>query len=265
MDAAECFDSRRNMRHRLAICWYRVSGITMSHQPNLSSTAFLIADAARAAMLMALADGRARPAGDLAFAAGVTAQTASSHLAKLLDGGLLAVEKEGRHRYYRLADPRVAEVLEGLASIGANRPVRHRPLNRDAQKLRFARCCYDHLAGQIGVAVTQSLMARGYLEAGRERRLEVTPAGVTWFGSMGLDVATVKAGRHGIARQCLDWTERQHHLAGPLGVRFMALLCSKGWLRRLESSRAVQVTPGGWAGLRSELGLTPASIADDHG
>ncbi|MFD1559738.1 ArsR/SmtB family transcription factor [Paraburkholderia silviterrae] len=232
----------------------------MSNSPNLSSTAFLIADAARAAMLMALADGRARPAGELAFAAGVTAQTASSHLAKLLDGGLLAVEKEGRHRYYRLADPRVAEVLEGLAAISTGRSVRRKPLGGEAQKLRFARCCYDHLAGQIGVAVTQCLMERGYLAPGNERRLDVTSAGAAWFGSLGLDVATLKPGRHGIARQCLDWTERQHHLAGPLGVRFMTLLCARGWLRRTQSSRAVQVTPDGWAALKSELGLTPAAL-----
>ncbi|WP_322063129.1 helix-turn-helix domain-containing protein [Paraburkholderia sp. J63] len=232
----------------------------MSNPPNLSSTAFLIADAARAAMLMALADGRARPAGELAFAAGVTAQTASSHLAKLLDGGLLAVEKEGRHRYYRLANPRIAEVLEGLASISASRSVRRKPLGREAQMLRFARCCYDHLAGQIGVAVTQSLMARGYLAPGPERRLQVTPAGAAWFADLGLDVAALKPGRHGIARQCLDWTERQHHLAGPLGVAFMSLLCSRGWLRRSASSRAVQVTPDGWGALKRELGLTPASV-----
>ncbi|HKT95932.1 MAG TPA: helix-turn-helix domain-containing protein [Paraburkholderia sp.] len=232
----------------------------MSNQPNLSATAFLIADAARAAMLMALADGRARPAGELAFAAGVTAQTASSHLAKLLDGGFLSVEQEGRHRYYRLANPRIAQVLEGLASISANRSVRRKPLGREAQKLRFARCCYDHLAGQIGVAVTQSLVERGYLAPGAERRLEVTSAGAVWFAHLGLDVATLKPGRHGIARQCLDWTERQHHLAGPLGVRFLSLLCAKGWLRRTQSSRAVQVTPDGWAAFKRELGLTPASV-----
>jgi DNA-binding transcriptional ArsR family regulator len=231
-----------------------------NNQPNLSSTAFLIADAARAAMLMALADGRARPAGELAFAAGVTAQTASSHLSKLLDGGLLAVEKEGRHRYYRLASPHVAVVLEGLAAISVNRTVRRKPLGREAQKLRFARCCYDHLAGCVGVAVTQSLVGRGYLAVVADRRIEVTPSGSAWFGGMGLDVAALKPGRHGIARQCLDWTERQHHLAGPLGVQFMSLLCSKGWMRRTASSRIVQVTPEGWAGLKGQLGLSVESI-----
>lgn len=232
----------------------------MHAQPNLSATAFLIADAARAAMLMALADGRALPAGELAYAAGVTAQTASSHLAKLLDGGLIAVEKQGRHRYYRLADPHVAVALESLASIGVQRTVRRKPRGREAGQLRFARCCYDHLAGQVGVAITLHLVQRGLLASVTDKRFEVTPAGLAWFAGLGLDVSAVKAGRHGIARQCLDWSERQHHLAGPLGVRLLDLLCTKGWLRRVASSRAVQITPTGWVGLREHLGVTPESI-----
>ncbi|WGS52476.1 helix-turn-helix domain-containing protein [Paraburkholderia sp. D15] len=232
----------------------------MHAQPNLSATAFLIADAARAAMLMALVDGRALPAGELAYAAGVTAQTASSHLAKLLDGGLIAVEKQGRHRYYRLADPHVAVALESLASIGTQRAVRRKPLGREAGQLRFARCCYDHLAGQAGVAITQHLLERGLIAAAADKRFEVTPDGRAWFAGLGLDVGAVKAGRYGIARQCLDWSERQHHLAGPLGVVFLDLLCAKGWLRRAASSRAVQITPAGWVGLREHLGVTPESI-----
>ncbi|HKR44322.1 MAG TPA: helix-turn-helix domain-containing protein [Paraburkholderia sp.] len=234
--------------------------------PRVSATAFLIADPARAAMLMALADGRALPAGELAYAAGVTAQTASSHLAKLLDGGLLAVEKEGRHRYYRLADAQVATLLENLASVGARAPVRRKPLGREARDLRFARCCYDHLAGQVGVAITERLTDAGLITAQADKRFAVTPAGETWFGELGLDVAALKPGRHGIARQCLDWTERQHHLAGPLGVALLTLLCERGWMRRTRASRAVQVTPRGWVDLRERLGLTPellAAHADD--
>lgn len=232
----------------------------MSTQPNLSATAFLFADAARAAMLMALADGRALPAGELAHAAGVTAQTASSHLAKLLDGGLLAVEQQGRHRYYRLADAQVARALESLASIGARQTVRRRAPGREAQKLRVARCCYDHLAGQTGVAITQSLVRRGFLLPARDKAFELTSAGAAWFRGMGLDVEALRPGRHGIARQCLDWTERRHHLAGPLGVGLLDLLCSKGWLRRARDSRAVQITPEGWVGLREQLGLTSELI-----
>jgi DNA-binding transcriptional ArsR family regulator len=232
----------------------------MPAQPNLSATAFLIADAARAAILMALADGRALPAGELAHAAGVTAQTASSHLAKLLDGGLLSVEQQGRHRYYRLADPQVALALESLASIGARRPVRRKTLSRDARQLRLARCCYDHLAGQAGVAVTWGLLQKGFLLPAADKTFDVTPAGAAWFANMGLDVGALRPGRHGIARQCLDWTERRHHLAGPLGVGLLDLLCSKGWLRRARASREVQITPDGWAGLREQLGLTPELV-----
>jgi DNA-binding transcriptional ArsR family regulator len=233
----------------------------MGPQPNIASAAFLIADPARSAILMSLLDGRARPAGELAFAAGVTAQTASSHLGKLLTGGLLLVETEGRHRYYRLAGSHVAIAIENLASISPVGTVRRKPPSREAQSLQFARCCYDHLAGRISVAVTNVLQERGFLIAAADKQFEVTSAGVEWFGGMGLDVAILKRCRRGLARQCLDWTEREHHLAGPLGAQFMNLLCSKDWLRRSKSSRAIQITPQGWAGLKAQLDIDETSIA----
>lgn len=224
--------------------------------PNyVSSIAFLIADPARAAMLIALVDGRALPAGELAYAAGATAQTASFHLAKLLDGGLLTVEKEGRHRYYRLAGPNVALALEQLAAIRPIAPARHQPLNREAQSLQFARRCYDHLAGQLGVAVTEGLQEREFIVPTAEKQFAVTPTGRAWFGSMGVDVSGLKPTRRGLARQCLDWTERRHHLAGPLGVSFMAVLCSSGWLLCSKPSREIQVTPQGRIGLKEQLGI----------
>ncbi|MCJ2125507.1 ArsR/SmtB family transcription factor [Methylobacterium sp. J-077] len=229
----------------------------MNPHPSLATAAFLIADPARSVMLMLLLDGQARPAGELAFAAGVTAQTASSHLGKLLAGGLLAVETEGRHRYYRLAGPQVALALETLAAIGPAAPVRSKPLSREARELRFARCCYDHLAGRLGVAVTGALQARSYLLPAEGKRFAVPSAGVAWFAGLGLEVDRLKPGRHDLARQCLDWTEREHHLAGPLGVQLMSLFCAKGWLRRSGTTRAVQVTPPGWTGLKRELGLDP--------
>ena len=235
----------------------------MYAHPAVSSAAFLIADPTRAAMLMALADGRAQPAGELAYAAGVTAQTASSHLAKLLAGGLLSVETQGRHRYYRLAGSHVALVLENRASIASVLPggtVRRTPRSREARELQFARCCYDHLAGGLGVAVTQALQDRAFIVATADKQFEVTHDGMAWFSAMGLDVAAVKPTRRGLARQCLDWTERRHHLAGPLGVAFMTQLCAKGWLRRLKNSRAVQVTPKGWAGLKEELGVDKRTV-----
>jgi len=228
----------------------------MHGQPKIASAAFLIGDPTRAAMLMALYDAGALPAGELARAAGVSAQTASTHLAKLLAGGLLACETQGRHRYYRLADAQVAQALEHLAVLDSQPEIRRRSLNREAQGMRFARCCYDHLAGQLGVAVTQALQVRGYIVAQEQKRFEVSAAGAAWFATLGLDVAALKPTRHGVARQCLDWTERSHHLAGPLGVRFMSVLCAAGWLRRSTSSRVIQVTPKGWAGFRQELGIS---------
>ncbi|RFU48476.1 helix-turn-helix transcriptional regulator [Paraburkholderia sp. DHOC27] len=226
----------------------------MCAQPNIASTAFLIADPARACMLMALVDGRALPAGELAYAAGVTAQTASTHLAKLLSGGLVAVEAQGRHRYYRLSGSNVALVLENLALITPVAPPRSRPLGGEAQTLRFARCCYDHLAGRLGVAMTQALEQRGLIVAAADKRFDVTPKGVAWFAQLGVDIAALQA-RRGVARQCLDWTERQHHLAGPLGIQWMNLLCANGSLRRAKTTRAVQVTPAGWVWLKEHLGI----------
>ena len=233
----------------------------MGPLPNIACAAFLIADPARAAILMSLLDGRARPAGELAFVAGVTAQTASSHLGKLLAGGLLVVEAQGRHRYYRLAGSHVALAIETLAAISPVEMGRRKPPSREAQSLQFARCCYDHLAGRIGVAVTNALQERGFLIAVAQKQFDVTPAGVEWFGGMGLDVAQLKPGRRGLARQCLDWTEREHHLAGPLGAQLMNLLCANDGLRRSKSSRAIQITPKGWAGLKAQLDIDEKSIA----
>jgi len=232
----------------------------MRAQPNLASVAYLIADPTRATMLMTLVDGQAWPAGELAHAAGVTAQTASAHLAKLLAGGLLTVKTEGRHRYYRLAGSHVALALEHLALIGTTEPVRRRLPDREVSHLRLARCCYDHLAGRVGVAMTRGLQERGWIVAAADKRFDVTPAGVVWFDRMGLDLGELPSNRHGMARQCLDWTEREYHLAGPLGVRWMSLLCANGWLRRSKTSRAVQVTPKGWAGLKEQLGVDQGQL-----
>jgi DNA-binding transcriptional ArsR family regulator len=231
--------------------------------PDFSGTAFLIADPARALMLTALLDGRALPAGELAYASGITPQTASSHLAKLLEGGLLAVETEGRHRYYRLAGSHVAQALEHLAAIRPSDPVKRKALGPQGRELRFCRRCYDHLAGRVGIAVTRGLQEHGYLVAGKDKQFDVTPAGIGWFLRIGLDVASLRPARRGLARQCLDWTERTHHLAGPLGVELMRVLCTAGWLRRAKESRAIRVTPKGWEELKRHLGLDSEALRDE--
>ena len=223
--------------------------------PGFSGTAFLLADPARAVMLTALLDGRALPAGELAYAARVTAQTASSHLAKLLAGGLVALEIAGRHRYYRLAGSHVAQALEHLAAIRSETQIRRRALSPEAQRLRFCRSCYDHLAGQVGVALTRALEDREYLRPTAEKLLEVTAAGSEWLARLGVDLRGIKPSRGGLARQCLDWTERQYHLAGPLGVELMSVLCASGWLRRGRATRAVEVLLKGRQELRTQLGV----------
>lgn len=234
----------------------------MTCEANIAAVAALMGDPARAAMLSALTDGRALPAGELAFASGVTAQTASAHLARLLDGGLLSVEAEGRHRYYRLAGPEVAQALEQLAALAPRRPMRRKTLSANARRLQFARCCYDHLAGRVGVSVTDGLCAQGFIVPAAGKTFDVTPEGRGWFAGIGLDVDAVKPTRRGLARQCLDWTERRHHLAGPLGVRLLAVLCDRGWLRRSASSRAVHLTPVGYRELRRHLALDDGALLE---
>jgi predicted transcriptional regulator len=211
-------------------------------------------------MLTALLDGRALPAGELAYASGITAQTASSHLAKLLAGGLVSVETEGRHRYYRLAGTHVAQALEYLAAIRPDNSFKRKVLSPKGRELRFCRCCYDHLAGQVGVAITRRLQERDYIRAASDKQFAVTPTGVEWFGGIGVDVTILKPTRHGLARQCLDWTERTHHLAGPLGTQFFSVLCALDWLKRANRSRNVQITPKGWAELKRHLDLDSDSI-----
>jgi len=221
----------------------------------IASVASLIADPTRSAMLAGLLDGRALPAGELAYAAGVTAQTASAHLAKMLAGGLLVVESEGRHRYYRLAGSHVAEALERLAVISPMEPTRQKPLSPRAKELQLARCCYNHLAGRLGVAVAQSLQSNEFLVPVPDKLFELTPEGVKWFAKIGVDIHKIKPTRRGLARQCLDWTERTHHLAGPLGVELLNVFCLRGWLRRSKDSRVLRVTPSGHAALKRYLGI----------
>ncbi len=232
----------------------------MAQLSDFSATAFLLADQARAAMLTALLSGKALPAGELAYTSGITAQTASAHLAKLCDGGLLTVEREGRHRYYRLAGDHIAQALEHLANIQPIAPVRRKALTPKARELRFCRCCYDHLAGQVSTAVAQALQERGYLVAAPDKLFDITPAGAEWFACIGLNTRALRPTRRGIARQCLDWTERTHHVAGPLGVKMLSVFCELGWMRRSRDSRGVQVTPLGWLELKRHLGVEEAAV-----
>ncbi len=221
---------------------------------NIATPAALIGDPTRAAMLQALQDGRAQPASALAWAAGVTAQAASNHLSKLVDGGLLAVEREGRHRYYRLASAEVAHVIEALSVLAT--PVRSlaAPRSPKARALRDARCCYGHLAGRLGVRVCEALVERDLIRPEADKLYAVTDEGRAWFEDLGVDVGALRSPR-GVARQCLDWTERRHHLAGPLGVRMLEAMTARGWFVLEAQGRAVRVTAAGERALRERLGV----------
>jgi DNA-binding transcriptional ArsR family regulator len=222
---------------------------------NIALPAALIGDPVRAAMLAALCDGCAQPASALASAARVTPQCASNHLAKLLEGGLLAVESEGRHRYYRLASPQVAAAIKTLAALAPRIRTLDAPLTRKAQTLRFGRSCYNHLAGRLGVAITAQLETRGYLIASDPalKRYSVSAAGRRWFAAIGIDIESLKTTQTGVARPCLDWTERRHHLAGPLGAALLSRLVGLEWVRRDRKSRAVNLTARGATELRRLL------------
>jgi DNA-binding transcriptional ArsR family regulator len=219
---------------------------------SLAQTATLIGDPARTAMLFTLMDGRAFTAGELARAAGVSAPTASSHLAQLCEGGLLAVERQGRHRYFRLASPDIASSLEGLLVVTAHRlPAKPITGPRD-RAMRHVRICYDHLAGEVGVALFAYMVEQGHVRLA-ENGAELTRPGARFFTDLGIDLP------HGHAapacRPCLDWSERRHHLAGRAGAALCRLALESGWVRRIENTRALSVTPSGIAALRKHFAL----------
>jgi DNA-binding transcriptional ArsR family regulator len=227
--------------------------------PGLARLAALIADETRAACLLALLDGRAWTAGELARHAGVAASTLSEHLGKLVAGGLLAEERQGRHRYVRLADARVAQVVEDLAAqVAPGTAVRPRSLRESSAGSAMARgrTCYDHLAGRLGIAVTDALTARGLLV--QDTGFALTDAGLRWFGEVGIGLD--RRGRRPLARACLDWTERRPHLAGVAGAALCRHALDAGWCVRIGSERAVKVTPSGERALRELLGIEAGAM-----
>jgi DNA-binding transcriptional ArsR family regulator len=218
----------------------------MKTGPDIAMIGSLIGDPARANMLTALMDGRALTAGELAREAGVTPQTASSHLAKLQAGGLLSPEKQGRHRYFRLSGDEVAaglEALMGLASQSGHRRTRTGP--RDPA-LRQARVCYDHLAGERGVQMFDDLARRGMISF-RGAELSLTPRGRHFCEEFGIGVAELQAARRPLCRACLDWSVRRNHLAGALGAALLDRLITLRWARREHGSRVISFSPRGSA------------------
>lgn len=220
--------------------------------PDLAALARLLADDTRASFCLALLDDRAWTPSELARHAKVAASTATEHLNRLVAAGLLTQERQGRHRYVRLAGPRIAELIENIAALAPDRPGPARSLSAATRQraLARARTCYDHLAGALGVALTDAMVSRELLSW--EYGLALTAAGIDWLASLGLELP---AGRRPPVRSCLDWTERRPHLAGAAG----ALLCehafAAGWITRIGTARAVAITEAGARSLRDQLGI----------
>lgn len=217
--------------------------------PELADLAALIADPGRAGILTRLMDGGVQSAGELARVAGVTPQTASWHLARLVERALLKVERRGPRRLYRLATPLVAQMLEGMMTVAAVGSHPSRPPRIDAQ-MRRARTCYDHLAGELGVAVTDAMLERGHLELDQEAG-ELTNAGMAFLGELGIDLRSAPRHRRVLCRPCLDWSERRPHLAGRAGAALAELAFLRDWIRRRPQGRSVEITETGLAAFRS--------------
>jgi DNA-binding transcriptional ArsR family regulator len=237
---------------------------------DIAAVGALVADRGRCRILLALGDGRALPASRLADEAGVSPATASSHLRKLTEAGLLAVETHGRHRYYRLAGPDVGRLIEALQQLAPATPVRSLRQDTRARAIREARTCYDHIAGRLGVTLMQTMIERGYLAGGdgtydpehrpgdhragygHEVDYRLTPAGQAFLDEFGVQVPP----RRPLIRYCVDWSEQHHHLSGALGRGLLDRLTELGWIRRSDGSRAIKVTASGRAGLDQTFGIS---------
>ena len=225
----------------------------MDARPNIAEIGALVGDPARAGILTALSVGQALTATELSYEAGVTPQTASSHLAKLMDGGLITVAKQGRHRYYRLAGPEVAQLLETIMVIAVDRPAKPRVRTRIAEQMRAARTCYDHFAGLLGVGLTNGMLDRGYLMT-NESDFDLTRSGEECLVDFGVDVDGARRQRRAFARQCLDWSERTPHLAGALGAAIVARCFEADYVRRGSDARTILVTGKGRAAFGDNFG-----------
>ncbi|OMC29689.1 transcriptional regulator [Mycobacterium sp. GA-1841] len=242
--------------------------LTTAAELDLSAVAALLADPARCKILLALDDGRALPASVLAEEAGISRPTASSHLGKLTDAGLLTVRTQGRHRYYRLAGPEVGALIEQLGRLAPTRPVTSLREGTRAARLRSARTCYDHIAGRLGVALMGSLLDRdvliggdGWFRSGGSDRLsspghdvtyQLTDDGRALLRQIGIELPT---GSRPLVRYCIDWTEQRHHLAGGLGRALLDHFLAADWVRRAPRHRALTVTDAGRAALGERFGI----------
>lgn len=226
----------------------------MDAEADVAAVTRVLANPARLAMLELLMDGRSHPAGELAREADVALSTASGHLAELADAGLVEVEPSGRQRRYRLSRPEVARAIEALAVVAPPRRVSSLRAATAAERLRAGRTCYDHLAGRLGVGITDALVSRRALRV-RDGEFVVTGSGERLLGSIGVDVHGAHERRRAFALACQDWTERRSHLAGALGAELCDRLLDLGWVERRGAGRAVAITQTGSRRLRAAIGL----------
>ena len=229
--------------------------------PIIAEIAALVGDPARATMVAALLDGRALTASELALAARITPQTASTHLAKLTEAGVLSVVRNGRHRHFRLASPTVADMIDGIVAVALAKRPRYRPLSPQARALGAARMCYDHLAGRLSVDLTDSFVARRYVVLDEEAA-EITTAGTRFFTEFGIELATLGSTHRHVCRLCLDWTERRPHIAGAVGAAITKRYFDLGWMERMKRNHAVIVTPLGRQGFQETFGIDASEPGD---
>ena len=220
----------------------------------IAEIAALVGDPARATIVSALLDGRRMTASELACAARITAQTASTHLAKLTEAGLLSMVRNGRHRYFQLASPTVTDMIDGIVAVALEKRPRYRPLSHQARALGAARICYGHLAGRLSVALVDVFVAQDYVVLDDEAA-EITAADARFFTGFGIELPALRADRRHFCRLCLDWTERRPHLAGSVGAALARRCFDLNWIARLRDTRAVSITAKGRAGLSDAFGI----------
>ncbi|MGM1048980.1 MAG: ArsR/SmtB family transcription factor [Bacillota bacterium] len=221
----------------------------MNANPNVAIVATLVSEASRAAILTVLLDGRFHPASELAYLAGIKPQTASFHLTKMVDANVVTVEKQGRHRYYGIRNHEVAQIMESFLSIAPPIEIKSLKQASEDKAMRLARTCYDHLAGNLGVQLTDSLIKTGVIYEEKDR-FTVTEKGEEFFKSFQIDLEWVKKKRRSFSHKCLDWSERRHHLAGALGNSLLERLLELNWVQRLPKTRAIKITSEGKHGLK---------------
>ncbi|MGF7041074.1 ArsR/SmtB family transcription factor [Mucilaginibacter lappiensis] len=225
----------------------------MTTLDSFKQAAALFGEPARAAMIWELFEGKPVTAGELAIAANITPQSASSHLKKLVQAGILAVHKQGKHKYFVYAKPEIAMAVETLGNVFAI----PKELNREQREVRAARSCYDHLAGVAGVFVTEALLKKGFMEDHPDhiKEFAVTHEGASWFGELGINTEQLKTAKRPLALKCIDWTEKRPHLAGSLGAALLQYFLKEGWFRRVYQKRNLQITSKGEMELKQRLNI----------